>query len=324
MMSRRLTLAALRGPGRPPARCGRLAVSDAVGRVGTSAGASSFSPPVPCRRPVSPSPGLAAWRGLRGRWRARSAVTASGRSGRRWRPGDAPAWTFLGEYRAALRIAHAFRAGASYSAQTSALMTAGTRPGGAGQRTTGRRCARRRPLDTRPWRRARLLRPARPVRLPGRPESGERRGRFRQRIGSWLEGFASASEQRLAPGAEQFQPPSVAGAWLPPERTFSSLDPDRPLRAERVRHVEAGASILVGPPALAEGGARSTRITVARFHEDAADQIAMLFERDETRRSGHYFVASPGSVAVEGWRMGIAGSLGSHLRGRIDYAAHPG
>src|SRR5262249_48603335 len=34
---------------------------------------------------------------------------------------------------------------------------------------------------------------------------------------------AQAASQSLAPGAEEFLPPSSTGIWLPPQRTFSSL-----------------------------------------------------------------------------------------------------
>jgi hypothetical protein len=37
----------------------------------------------------------------------------------------------------------------------------------------------------------------------------------------------AASQRMVAPGADQFLPPSASGPWLPPSRTFSSLSPGR-------------------------------------------------------------------------------------------------
>ena len=48
---------------------------------------------------------------------------------------------------------------------------------------------------------------------------------------------ALVSQHAVVPGAEEFAP-GVAGLWLPPERTFSSLAPDGAFRPERTRHME--------------------------------------------------------------------------------------
>ena len=55
---------------------------------------------------------------------------------------------------------------------------------------------------------------------------------------------ASASRSETAPGAVEFLPP-VAGVWLPPERTFSSLENGR-LVPQRVDYAEAGVEQDVG------------------------------------------------------------------------------
>ena len=41
----------------------------------------------------------------------------------------------------------------------------------------------------------------------------------------------------LAPGAEEFLAPSVAGPWLPPERTFSPVAGSE-LQVERARYLD--------------------------------------------------------------------------------------
>ena len=47
------------------------------------------------------------------------------------------------------------------------------------------------------------------------------------------EAFFRDCKRALAPGAEEFLPPGESGIWLPPQRTFSSLNPDHLFRAER-------------------------------------------------------------------------------------------
>ena len=103
---------------------------------------------------------------------------------------------------------------------------------------------------------------------------------------------ASTSQRMIAPGADEFLPPSESGPWLPPVRTFVSLVPDAPVGPERIRRHAAGLDKQLGP-----GGAG--KLTVEWFSEDTNNQMATLFgldagsdggtvlHRDRRARGGH-------------------------------------
>src|SRR6202030_200137 len=105
---------------------------------------------------------------------------------------------------------------------------------------------------------------------------------------------AIASLGARAPGAEEFVPPPESGIWLPPQRTFSSLDPDRPLRAETMRH----ASLEVQRDI--DGSTVGLRV----FHEHVNDQLATIFDADiptePVANVGHYLVANAGNADANG------------------------
>jgi hypothetical protein len=125
---------------------------------------------------------------------------------------------------------------------------------------------------------------------------------------------ASAAPHMVAPGADQFLPPAEAGTWLPPERTFSTLETGGALRPERVDRYD-----LVLETRLASDDAPVVR--VGRFVEATADQMATLFGLDDRSAAEHYYVSSPGDVRVDGWVVGVAGSLSRYVRGTVDYRA---
>ncbi len=114
----------------------------------------------------------------------------------------------------------------------------------------------------------------------------------------------------VAPGADEFLPPRSQTPWMPPERTFSSLVRGAPIDAEEVRHLEFGLE--------QELGAGSSRtLFIRRFHQSSANQVATLF--DAARDVGHYFVATPGTVDVQGWAMRFAAHFGARLEGSVEY-----
>jgi hypothetical protein len=125
---------------------------------------------------------------------------------------------------------------------------------------------------------------------------------------------ASAAPHMVAPGADQFLPPAEAGTWLPPERTFSALDPGGALLPERVDRYD-----LVLETRLTRDDAPVVR--VGRFTEATADQMATLFGLDDRSAAEHYYVSSPGDVRVDGWVVGVAGSLSRYVQGTVDYRA---
>lgn len=253
--------------------------------------------------------------GVYGEWSVRTAVAA----------GDA-AWTFAGEYRAEPIGAHAFRAGATYGAQTLEPHTAS-------------RARAARPVDVRRaggiyasdlWNLGSGLN----LEYGGRidrfdylatPNLTSGRIALLQELGRRTTVFASASRQMIAPGADEFRPPSASGAWLPPERTFSSLDPSRPLAPATVERGAAGVRIALGREAGAAKShsageeASGLLLDVERIRENTANQLAMLFGLDDASQVAHYYVGSPGSVQVVGWRVGVTGQFAPSITGTIDY-----
>jgi hypothetical protein len=125
---------------------------------------------------------------------------------------------------------------------------------------------------------------------------------------------ALVSSSALAPGAEEFMPPSDTGVWLPPQRTFSSLD-SRPLVAERTTHVEAGLERDIAP---------GTAVSVRAFHQHVDNQLVTLFDVAEPGRppatSGHYFVADGGRVDASGYSAGLKAVVAERVHGSIEYS----
>jgi hypothetical protein len=122
------------------------------------------------------------------------------------------------------------------------------------------------------------------------------------------------SRSAHAPGAEEFLPPGDTGIWLPPQRTFSSLKPARPLEAERATQLAVEV----------EHDIAGSTIAVRAFRQQVADQLLTLFGLDLPEQPvatlGHYFVGNAGSVRTAGgvaeFRTGWAG----RIKGSISYS----
>ncbi len=127
--------------------------------------------------------------------------------------------------------------------------------------------------------------------------------------------LGSLSQHMTAPGAEEFLPPPMEGIWLPPERTFSPLTDGSTLRPERTRHAEMG---IIHDVALGYA------IGLRRFRQSVSDQAATLFDvrvgGESVPNLGHYYVATPGSVNVDGWGVSLTADVSSRIRGSVDYA----
>jgi hypothetical protein len=123
----------------------------------------------------------------------------------------------------------------------------------------------------------------------------------------------AASRLEIAPGAEEFQPPSsTMGLWLPPERTFSTLVPGREFAPERVTHYEISTEQDVAGGIVVGG-----RV----FRQRVGDQIMTLFDLSLPGNqvpSSHYYVASAGDVDAQGWSLSVGRTIGT-VRGSIDY-----
>jgi hypothetical protein len=124
---------------------------------------------------------------------------------------------------------------------------------------------------------------------------------------------ATASERAIAPGADEFLPPS-AGPWLPPERTFAPLLPTGSFQAERVRNYEIGIEQQIGHVKTAPS------VGVRRFRQSAENQVATLFGLDAGSDVGHYYVATPGGVDIDGWMVRATGRVTERIAGTIAYS----
>jgi hypothetical protein len=124
---------------------------------------------------------------------------------------------------------------------------------------------------------------------------------------------ARLSRRAAAPGAEEFVPPDT-GIWLPPQRTFSSLDGQSPLIAERTTQVDAGVERDLGP----------ATISVRAFRQHVDDQLVTLFGVDQPGQPsavlGHYFVANSGGVDATGYSAGIKAVIASRVHGSVEYS----
>ena len=145
-----------------------------------------------------------------------------------------------------------------------------------------------------------------------------RPGLFSPRAGLTLEPTdktritAVLAQRMIAPGAEEFLAPAVAGPWLPPERTFSPLL-GNDLRVERARYLDV----------LFEHDLNSTyAIGVRRFFQGVDNQAVTIFGMESpsgTRSVGHYYVATAGSVDTQGWGVRLSSTSSKRVSGSIDY-----
>jgi hypothetical protein len=123
---------------------------------------------------------------------------------------------------------------------------------------------------------------------------------------------ATASHREVAPGAEEFLPPSI-GPWLPPQRTFAHVSPAAAFQPERHDQMEMAVertwpgSILVG---------------VRAFRQRVEDQVVTLFGvavADMPDGIGHYQVGSAGDFDAMGWGISVSRVVGDHVRAGVDY-----
>lgn len=239
-----------------------------------------------------------------GHWAMRGAVTQ----------GDLSSWMVAGSYRRA-PASHRYEAGLSYGMQrylggktdARAAISDGGRNAGAmyaydewtiTQRVTvnyGARYARYDYLTD-----SGLFSPRASVTVTPTPDES-----FKVR--------AAVSRRVIAPGAEEFIPPST-GLWLPPERTFSTVSPRRGFTPERLDHFELAAE---------RKWAGDVVLGVRAFRQTVGDQVVTLFGTTlpGTAASGlgHYYVASAGDVDARGWGLSMSRTVAARLRASIDY-----
>ena len=124
---------------------------------------------------------------------------------------------------------------------------------------------------------------------------------------------AVLAQRMIAPGAEEFLAPAMAGLWLPPERTFSPLTGNN-LRVERARDL----GILVE-----HDFAGAYSFGIRRFFQGVDNQAMTIFgmrSPSGTRSVGHYDVARAGSVDAQGWGFRLSTLAAKRLSGSVDYS----
>jgi hypothetical protein len=138
------------------------------------------------------------------------------------------------------------------------------------------------------------------------------RAEARLTLADGLRVSASMSRQALAPGAEEFLPPAETGIWLPPQRTFSSLNA-KGFTAEETTQSDVGLERDFGP----------TTVSVRAFRQHVDDQFVTVFGADmpgqPSASLGHYVVGNIGDVDANGCTAGVRSSFGSRLRGSVEY-----
>jgi hypothetical protein len=123
---------------------------------------------------------------------------------------------------------------------------------------------------------------------------------------------AAMSRRVIAPGAEEFTPPSD-GLWLPPERTFSSLSRGHGFVPERVDHVELAAE---------RAWAADVVVGIRAFRQRVDDQLVTLFGIAAPGAGpavGHYYVATAGDLDTHGWGVSLSRTVAERLRASVDY-----
>ena len=126
------------------------------------------------------------------------------------------------------------------------------------------------------------------------------------------------ARRALAPGSEEFVPPSESGLWLPPLRTFSALEPGRPLEAEFTTHTAITLERDIG---------RST-LGVRGFHQDVDDQLVTIFGAalpgQPVAKVGHYQVGSGGDARATGGAASIETIFSRWVKGSVEYSLTSG
>jgi hypothetical protein len=242
--------------------------------------------------------------GTHGDWRLRGALSTGGLA----------SWVALAEYEARAVKTHAFRVAMSYGEQRAAdrfgmaLLTS-TERGRSVASIDGRDRWRVQPgleLDY-------GLRLDRYDYVAGQDFISPRIG-GRMAVAQRLFVTGLASRAVIAPGADEFLPPPTSGPWLPPERTFASLVRRAAIRPERIERYEGGVEREFGMIG------HSKTVGVRWFHESTRNQMATMFGLSERGAVGHYFVATPGDVTLEGFAVRLSGQFTSRVKASMDYS----
>ena len=122
----------------------------------------------------------------------------------------------------------------------------------------------------------------------------------------------SASRDVSAPGAEEFLPPTSA-AYLPPQRTFSSLSPAG-IRKQELRNYEVGVDRVFN------GATSGVRAFEQRIDDQTVTVFGLRKSDSDAAALGHYFVGAAGDAAVRGVGVTLTHALFENVRGSVDYS----
>ncbi len=124
----------------------------------------------------------------------------------------------------------------------------------------------------------------------------------------------SLSRRAVAPGAEEFLAPSDSGIWLPPQRTFSSIEAYAGFKAEHALSATVGLERDFGPSTLA----------VRAFRQHVNDQLVTVFGAEvpgqPTAKVGHYLVGNSGDVDARGVSAEFRAVIASRVYGSVEYS----
>jgi hypothetical protein len=124
---------------------------------------------------------------------------------------------------------------------------------------------------------------------------------------------AVVSRPELAPGAEEFLPPGDTGIWLPPQRTFSAIDPAHRFESERSLQTSVALERDFG----------ASTVSVRAFRQRTADQLVALFGTElplqPSAKLGHYFVANLSQARADGYSAGFRTLIANRVRGSVGY-----
>jgi hypothetical protein len=124
---------------------------------------------------------------------------------------------------------------------------------------------------------------------------------------------ALVSRRATAPGAEEFMPRIDNGVWLPPQRTFSSLEASHQLVPEYTNHLEFEV----------ERDLATATVSLRAFRQHVSDQLVTLFGFDvpgaPAARLGHYLIGNTGDVDASGVSAGVRAAIAEHFHGSVEY-----
>jgi hypothetical protein len=124
---------------------------------------------------------------------------------------------------------------------------------------------------------------------------------------------SSASRRALAPGAEEFLPPGDTGIWLPPQRTFSSLNPRGGFDAETTTQADVAVERDLGV----------STVSVRAFRQHVDNQLVTVFGAEipgqPAAKVGHYLVGNLGNADATGCALAMRTVIANRLRASIEY-----